>query len=219
MITSRESPNIHVSGHAHWDEVELLVKILSPEVCVPIHGSFTHIASNALKIEKLGSTSAVVLENHHSLVVSDKQYRTAEQEPTEYHSIDANSQEPLGADSLNERKKIGRNGLIIFSGVFSVARNQWAIPPKIQLIGLEPYCKGIDIIELLQDVTNEIFASSDLDQSETAALEHHIRKKVQARISSALRRLFVRKIPSTIAILVPTTENLKTLADLSRKAH
>ncbi|MFH1438512.1 MAG: ribonuclease J, partial [Pseudomonadota bacterium] len=59
----KNTPLVHVSGHAHSEELEEMIRITSPSRFIPIHGNSHYLAQHALLARKSGVKEILVIEN------------------------------------------------------------------------------------------------------------------------------------------------------------
>ncbi len=57
------TPHVHVSGHAHHDELEEMIRITSPSRFIPVHGNSHYLAQHASMARKSGVKEVLVIEN------------------------------------------------------------------------------------------------------------------------------------------------------------
>jgi ribonuclease J len=60
VVTPREEPSIHASGHAKQDELSTLLEAVAPRGFVPIHGSYRMLTAHAALAEAHGANTLVV---------------------------------------------------------------------------------------------------------------------------------------------------------------
>ncbi len=60
ILTAREAPDIHVSGHPARDELETLYALLRPRALVTVHGENLHLEAHAKLAQSLGIQKVIV---------------------------------------------------------------------------------------------------------------------------------------------------------------
>jgi ribonuclease J len=139
VITSRENPGIHVSGHAYRDEIKTLVECLRPRNFIPMHGTFTHLASNEQVIAELGlsDTSTLLMEDGDIIELSHENgLSTAGSIDVGMVYVDSDSYASMSKEVLRERLRIGEGGCAIVTGVFDLDGRRWLRAPDILLQGI-----------------------------------------------------------------------------------
>ncbi|HPQ68783.1 MAG TPA: ribonuclease J [bacterium] len=54
---------IHTSGHAHREELKLLLQLTRPANFIPVHGEYRHLVQHAKLARSMGVTNTLVMEN------------------------------------------------------------------------------------------------------------------------------------------------------------
>jgi ribonuclease J len=139
IITTREHPGIHVSGHAYIEDLELLLDTIQPKRFMPVHGSFSQLLANHRLAEShLPTNQGSLLVQTGDVIDLSPESATVKGTiniPVDYVDTDAGI--PLPYDTLRQRLKIGELGLIIVTGTYDPAGRKWAYAPDIDVIGLE----------------------------------------------------------------------------------
>lgn len=141
IVTAREAPGIHVTGHAHSGELRLLAQALRPRFYCPVHGAYGQLAANLEQATRAGhpEVRARLIETGDVLDVS--QARGVEHMgdiAVELSYVDAESHVVLTHTELKERLKIGDLGLLIASGVYLVNESRWLVEPDVEWVGIRP---------------------------------------------------------------------------------
>lgn len=139
VVTAREAPGIHVSGHAYGGEIRLLHQALRPTYFLPVHGNYSQLAANLDQAGKAGHPEERrrIIETGDVLDVSRANgvvhKGTVE---VELAYVDSDSSAVIPYATLRERLKIGELGCAIMTGTFAKATGAWVAPPELDLIGL-----------------------------------------------------------------------------------
>lgn len=134
VISSRQEPGIHVSGHAYQDELKILLASLNPRTYIPVHGNFAHLQSNASLARTTEQTIGV--QNGSVVKVSPSQAELVGTIEIQRDFVDSWSMLPVSYETLRDRLRIGENGLAVLSGVFSTFEGHWLTGPSLQVVGL-----------------------------------------------------------------------------------
>ncbi|MEY4632282.1 MAG: Ribonuclease 1 [Pseudomonadota bacterium] len=139
VVTSRDNPGIHVSGHAYRDEIKTLVECLKPRFFIPMHGTFSHLDSNEKVIDELGldATGTMLMEDGDIVELSDKGVSKAGAVDVGILYVDSDSYASLTKEVLRERLRIGEGGCAFITGVFDLGGKRWLRAPDILLQGIE----------------------------------------------------------------------------------
>lgn len=121
VVTTRENPDIHVSGHAYADDIGLFIKHLKPRFHIPVHGTFTQLKANQQLVpseQSIGVSNGMILS-----LSQDSVHEVAKIELSRLF-IDSWSRQPMAYETMRERHKIGDSGLALVSGIISSRHEQ-----------------------------------------------------------------------------------------------
>ncbi len=142
IITAREVPGIHVSGHAYQGDLNLLHEALKPKFFAPVHGAFSQLRANMLRGEKAGSVPSLV-ETGDVLDCSKSGVSHVGKVEVTLSYLDADSGVLLSNEMLRERLRVGEFGAALVTGVYDRGRKAWLAPVTIDLTGLKmPEAEG-----------------------------------------------------------------------------
>jgi ribonuclease J len=198
----RNDPHIHVSGHGYREELKQLITALQPKNFIPVHGTFSHLSSNAKIPAELGlhDTRTFVIENGDVIDVDNKQVTITDRIDIDHLFVDSGSMDLLTYDVLRDRLRIGELGLVVVSAACDLTEPQLLGDVKINIQGIMPP----------KDLSNEEFEKSlrrcaikgfnhAVASRETTAEELEERMRVEVR-----RHLFqvLHKKPVVLCSLV-----------------
>jgi ribonuclease J len=108
LVTPREAPGIHASGHAKQDELSTLIDAVAPRGFLPIHGNYRMLLAHAALAEAHGA-KALVVENGTAanvetggLLVAGKRFTVG--------NIYRTPTTQLNAHDLHERRQLAMLG-------------------------------------------------------------------------------------------------------------
>jgi ribonuclease J len=140
VITTKEIPGIHVSGHGHREDLLKLIGLLNPKTLIPIHGTFSQLIGH----RDLGRAKDVdevnpdwVVENGCLIELEDGQCDLRERFEFPESYIEADSNVEIDRETLRERLRIGESGLCILSGTMRKKDGTWLAGPEIEMVGLK----------------------------------------------------------------------------------
>ena len=192
-ITTDQNPNIHVSGHAHREELRFVLNNLKPRTYIPVHGSFSQLIGNR-KLGELHVDKNLDVENGSFVKIDPKGTVSPFFKKTMPELIvDSWSNIPMSRELLRGRHKIGDSGLVVISGQFSSEASKWICDLDIEFVGtkLPQSADHGSFYEKTQRFVEKILNSEDIDQK-TA------NKNIEAHLQRSLKKLMVKK-PAVIA--------------------
>jgi len=138
VITAREKPGIHVSGHAYAGDLTRLIQAVNPQFYMPVHGTFTQIKTNqalAPRVEQV-----IASRNGRVIAVGADGFETFAEFDLPLLFIDSWSRLPMSYDNMRSRHKIGDSGMAICTGLLGPQQHMQI---EVEFIGL-PFADAAD---------------------------------------------------------------------------
>ena len=111
MITERQA-HVHVSGHPGRPELEMMYRWIRPEIIVPVHGEMRHLAEQERFARAKGVPRGIVQENGEVVRVAPDGPKKIGHERVGRLILDGDVILPADGSTMNERRRMGVNGLI-----------------------------------------------------------------------------------------------------------
>jgi ribonuclease J len=107
--------DVHVSGHAHRDELATMMDLTRPRHFVPVHGEYRHLVQHAeLAASKIArAADAKVVENGAILELDRGMLRTIGAAPSGRVYLDSQRAEGMDEKLVKERLDMARAGLVV----------------------------------------------------------------------------------------------------------
>lgn len=131
VITAREKPGIHVSGHAYAGDLNQLIQAVNPQFYMPVHGTFTQIRTNqalAPRVEQV-----IPARNGRVIAVGADGFEIFAEFDLPTLFIDSWSRLPMSYDNMRSRHKIGDSGMAVCTGLVGP---QHPMQIEVEFIGL-----------------------------------------------------------------------------------
>jgi ribonuclease J len=153
-----------------------------PELFIPIHGEYRHLALHARLAVDSGvpQTNVIILEDGHPVTMTPGSFRLEAAVPVESVMVDGKGVGDVGRLVLKERRLLGGDGLVIVVLVFAEETGEVLHGPEMISRG---FVFEQHFSHLLEDAKCLV-----LDQLET--MDTYDLAKLQERIRSSLRRFF-----------------------------
>jgi len=150
VIYPEIEPTVHVSGHASRDELKLMLRLVRPRFCVPIHGEYRHLALYRELAGELGYAPERVLIPELGSILSfgrddARREGTVDTGPILVDFV--TSQQAI----LRRRDEIATSGVIIATFVIDRETGGLIAGPEVSAQGLNGQISD----EVLEKVTNE----------------------------------------------------------------
>ena len=110
---------VHTSGHAHQEELKLMISLTKPEYFIPIHGEYRHLVVHARLAETLGiaQDKSFVVEDGGVIVFDENGGRISGRVNVGKILVDGKGIGDVGRSVLKERHQLSEHGLVIVSMV------------------------------------------------------------------------------------------------------
>jgi ribonuclease J len=184
---------IHASGHAHQEELGIMLDTVRPKFFVPVHGEYRHLFKHAeLAVTRgVAQERALILENGQPLTLSSSGIRLEETINAESILVDGKGVGDVGQSVLKERQILGGEGLVV---VLLVQDEFGTIVfgPSIQSKGFIFEQHFSHILEDAKCIILDVMEGNPNCEA----------YKLEERIRSSLRRFF-RKVLERDPIVIP----------------
>ncbi len=186
---------IHASGHAHGEELRMMLRAVSPKFFIPVHGEYRHLVKHA----RLAVASGVAPER--AMVIEDGQpvtfhgnggIRLEDAIPVEHIYVDGKGVGDVGVTVLKERQLLAGEGLVIVVLVVDEKSGELTFGPSVLSKGFVFEQHYSHVLEDAKCIVLDIFENVPPGQSDL----------LKERIRSALRRFF-RKVLERDPVVVP----------------
>jgi ribonuclease J len=184
---------IHASGHAHQEELKIMLDTVRPKFFIPVHGEYRHLFKHAeLAVARgIAPERAIILENGQPVTLTPSGIRLEEAVHAESILVDGKGVGDVGQSVLKERQILGGEGLVI---VLLVQDEYGTIVlgPSIQSKGFIFEQHYAHVLEDAKCIILDIIEGNPRSEP----------YKLEERIRSSLRRFF-RKVLERDPIVMP----------------
>lgn len=172
---------IHASGHAHQEELKIMLHTVRPKFFIPVHGEYRHLFKHAeLAVEcGVAPERAIILEDGQPVTFSPEGLRLEEPVYAESILVDGKGVGDVGQIVLKERQILGGEGLVIVL-VVQDETGVIVFGPSIQSRGFVFEQHFSHVLEDAKCIVLDVLENNP--EAEACRLEDRIR--------SALRRFF-----------------------------
>ena len=180
VIQPSQRQPLHTSGHAHSDEMRLLLRLVDPELHLPVHGGHRQLELHRRLASKLGYSSHIFTAGDEIELDSSGLHVVGNFDAHPVY-LAGNHDAIIDESLLQERRRIGHNGLIFASMALDEA-GELLGAPIVEILGItaKPEDLEIDLIELIETLVpgeRAPFAQLSLSETLRRALRRHVRKR------------------------------------------
>ncbi|MBI4320675.1 MAG: ribonuclease J [Chloroflexi bacterium] len=106
---------VHVSGHASREELKLMLSIVKPQFCIPLHGEYRHMVLFRSAAQEIGmSEDNIILAEVGDMVEFARDYgRITRRVPASAILVDGAMVGELAQATLRDRQRLSRDGVVI----------------------------------------------------------------------------------------------------------
>lgn len=106
---------IHTSGHAHKEELKLMLNLTKPKYFIPIHGEYRHLVVHARLAERQGlpRQNVLVAEDGNVITFHNETVSIEESVHTGRILVDGKGIGDVGRSVLKERRELSEGGLVV----------------------------------------------------------------------------------------------------------
>jgi ribonuclease J len=185
---------IHASGHAHREELRIMLEAARPKYFVPIHGEYRHLVKHTRLAVECGVAPerAIVLEDGQPLTFLPLGIRLEDAVPAERILVDGKGVGDVGQSVLKERQLLAGEGMVVVLLVMDKETGKITLGPDIVSKG---FVFEQQYAHLLEDAKCVV-----LEEVENAPKGNV--KKLKERVRMALRRFF-RTVLDRDPVVVP----------------
>ena len=135
ILTARELPGIHVSGHPAQDELKSLYGWLRPRILIPVHGESLHLDAHARLGKSLGIPNVIVPFDGVVVRIAPGEAEKIGTVPVGRLAQDGTRLLSLESETLRNRRRIMYNGMAVVTLVID-GKGDLQLPPRIAAPGL-----------------------------------------------------------------------------------
>ncbi len=157
--------DIHVSGHAFKEELQMMMELVRPTYFIPIHGEYRHLYHHARLAEAtgIGRENVLLAENGDVIEFSGGRAELREKVGTSRVLVDGKGIGDVGRSVLKERRILSEEGLVVINMIIDEETGFVIFGPEIVSRGFifetetghileEAKCIILEIIEDLSDM-------------------------------------------------------------------
>lgn len=170
------------SMHARQDDLKFFLSVLKPKYYIPVRGTYVEMMGNAkLAVSMnvgLTHNSVFIIDNGMEIMFGQDRPRIIQNEengvPIEPVIVDGKGISNIGAEVIEDRRRLGRDGVVIIASTVSLQSKRIVCGPDCQMRGFvyvkeaEPIVKAITNIYI--DEVNKALAAGKTEFTDIEAL-------------------------------------------------
>ncbi len=181
---------VHVSGHACQDELQLIHSLIKPKYFIPVHGEYRHLKKHAELAMRMGmpSSNIILTDIGNCVHVTKKTIKFGDNVSAGYLLVDGLGVGDVGSVVLRDRKHLSEDGLfVVVVGVNTVSGEVTAV--EITSRGFA-YQKEDDLFDEAKDIVRKVVSQTDVKEiaGDYNGLKNAIRKELKSLLFRKTRR-------------------------------
>ncbi|MFC5587895.1 ribonuclease J [Sporosarcina soli] len=181
---SGQTTGMHVSGHAHQEELKLMLTLMKPTYFIPIHGEYRMLYMHKLLAESVGVDSDNIFIINNGDVV-DIQHAVARQtrsvEAGEVF-VDGLGIGDVGKIVLRDRKLLSEEGMLVIMVTLNKSNRRLITDPDTISRG---FVFDPDSTDLISEV-NQLVMATAAEWRETEANSRNLKRKIKNAVEKML---------------------------------
>lgn len=185
---------IHASGHAHREELRIMLETVRPRYFIPVHGEYRHMVKHKRLAEECGvmPERAIVLEDGQPITFLAQGIRLEDAVPADRILVDGKGVGDVGQSVLKERQLLAGEGMVIVLLVVDKDTGEITLGPDIVSKG---FVFEQQYAHLLEDAKCVVLEEVEMGGAANI-------KRLKERVRGSLRRFF-RKVLERDPVVVP----------------
>jgi len=146
--------DIHAGGHAHSEDLKMLINLIKPKFFMPIHGShyMRHVHADLAKATGINNNNILLIDNGQIIELSQGKYKLLKkQAPSNYVMVDGLGVGDIGNVVLRERKMMEQDGMFVIVVMIDSQTGKIHKNPQIISRGFVYMKESQDIIDETRD--------------------------------------------------------------------
>jgi ribonuclease J len=152
ILTERDHPGIHVSGHPAREELRQMYQWARPRIAVPTHGERRHLMEHVLLAKELQVPEAIAPHNGDLIRLAPGRAEVIDEVKAGRLYVDGGVLTPANGEALRERIHAGNNGVLIVTMALD-SRGKLVSDLDLRSVGL-PDSKDRPLNDALDDLAD-----------------------------------------------------------------
>jgi len=182
---------VHVSGHACQDEIQLIHTLLKPKFFIPVHGEFRHLKKHAELAMRMGmpSSNIIICEIGNCVSLTKRMMKLCDNVTAGHLLVDGLGVGDVGSVVLRDRKHLSEDGLfLVVIGINTASGEVTAL--EITSRGFVYMKESDDTVDASKRVVFDVLKNYDLkgEVGDWSQLKNLIRKDLKNFLYKRTRR-------------------------------
>ena len=189
QVFYQEIAPVHTSGHAHREELKLIINLIKPRFFMPLHGEFLHLVFHSQLAKRLGipRERIILAQNGDVVELNGNGFSVVEHLDTEDVMVSGKGVGDIGPQILRERIRMSRFGTVVVLILLAPQEPRLVAPPMVIARGLSEEGEAMEkelqglVEELLETQPQLLEDPEELKETVQRALKRHLGKSLNRR--------------------------------------
>ena len=188
QVFYQEISPVHTSGHAHREELKLILNLIRPRFFMPIHGEFLHLVFHSQLARRLGiPRERIILAQDGDVVeLTQDGFSIAEHLETEDIMISGKGIGDIGPQILRERIRMSRFGAVVALLLVDSQEPRLVDEPRIIARGLSEEVEAME--NKLKELVEELIATEPHLLRDENVLKKAVQRVLRRHLGKSLDR-------------------------------
>ncbi len=159
--------DVHVSGHARRDELQMLLSIVKPEYFIPVHGELRHLVRHVELANRAGvdDSKATVCEDGTSLRLDATGLHRIDDVPAGFLFVDGTVGD-VSHGVLRDRRVLAEEGMLVVMAVVDIHNGEVIGTPEVVTRGWVHAKEAEDMLEEAANIVHDSLEKAMADGAE-----------------------------------------------------
>lgn len=178
VLTRRNSPGVHVPGHASREELKLMLSLVRPKYFVPVHGEYRMLAAHAELASALGveRDNVFLLEDGDVLEIDEDGATRGERVSAGHIYVDGLRLWDVRSAVLRDRRTLSRDGFVVVVVPIDHATGEMQGEPEVVSSGFVDGEDDDDLLDRAAEVVDDALKSSTRQKMDEAYITARVRE-------------------------------------------
>lgn len=181
---SGQTTGMHVSGHAHQEELKLMLTLMKPTYFIPIHGEYRMLHQHKLLAESVGveSDNIFIINNGDVVDIQNSVARQTRSIQAGQVFVDGLGIGDVGKIVLRDRKLLSEEGMLVIMVTLSKSDRQLITDPDTISRGFVFDPESTDLI----NEVNQIVMATAAEWRDSDANSRNLKRKIKNAVERML---------------------------------
>ena len=162
VYTNTELSDIHTSGHANQEELKWMLRLISPEYFMPVHGEYRMLKSHGdlANLCDIPKENIFICKNGDTVELTSKGVRLGKKVQAGDIYVDGSRVGDIGSIVIKDRKLMSKDGILVAIININPKARELLIKPNITTRGFVLINENAELITKIESKVTEIVTNT-----------------------------------------------------------